>query len=120
MGYLRIIGVCRCLGLSLLHSGNGAMVCARSSIPGICDELGPNPNVVNPSAIFGSACRQRPYRERVGWEPARPSASDTSTSVFNTFADFALLILPMFVLWNSHMPLNRKGGLIGIFLVGSL
>ncbi|KAF6219382.1 hypothetical protein HO133_005208 [Letharia lupina] len=48
------------------------------------------------------------------------SASDTSTSVFNTFADFALLILPMFVLWNSHMPLNRKGGLIGIFLVGAL
>lgn len=26
----------------------------------------------------------------------------------------------MFVLWNSHMPLNRKGGLIGIFLVGAL
>lgn len=25
MGYLRIIGVCRCVGLSLLHSGNGAM-----------------------------------------------------------------------------------------------
>lgn len=46
--------------------------------------------------------------------------SEISTSVLNTIADFAVLILPIIVLAGLQLNKRKKIALISVFLVGSL
>ncbi len=48
------------------------------------------------------------------------SGSEISTSILNTIADFAVLILPIVVLAGLQLKLRRKIALLAVFLVGSL
>lgn len=48
------------------------------------------------------------------------SGSEISTSILNTIADFAVLILPIVVLVGLQLKLRRKIALLAVFLVGSL
>ena len=48
------------------------------------------------------------------------SSSEISTSILNTVADFAVLILPIIVLAGLQLKLQKKIAIISVFLVGSL
>ncbi len=47
-------------------------------------------------------------------------AEAITTAVLSTLSDMSLLILPIPIVWGLQMPLKRKLGLLGIFLLGGL
>lgn len=48
------------------------------------------------------------------------NASYKGSGVFNVLSDFAILIIPMPVLWNLQMSLERKIMTMGVFATGFL
>ena len=65
-------------------------------------------------------------REKI-WNPLMTSghcfegdASYKASGVFNVLSDFAILILPMPILWNLQMSLKKKLLTTGVFATGFL
>jgi hypothetical protein len=60
------------------------------------------------------------------WNPKQPghcfnrTVSRISLSIINVITDFAIVIMPMPVVWNLQLPTARKIGLSGIFLLGGI
>lgn len=41
-------------------------------------------------------------------------------AAYNVFTDFAILILPMPIVWHLQMPKSKKIAVTGVFLMGGL
>ncbi|KAH6706333.1 hypothetical protein BKA61DRAFT_558837 [Leptodontidium sp. MPI-SDFR-AT-0119] len=60
------------------------------------------------------------------WDLSITSGSCINRPIFyfanaglNIGTDFVMLLLPIPMLWNLHMPMRQKAGLIGVFMAGS-